>query len=254
MDAAKFDLRWTTPPEELTLRFARVDRLQDEQATWPEVIDLDYCNYGILEDKDDGDDSNPEGVAEDSQRRPRPPSVKDRLDWLNRDGRTLTRWQRWVHDHEGFYRPARYDQLIAAYRADGDESKANRVGLAKQRSRTRTLGPFGKVLGIVQDTTVGYGFRLWLAAIWVASILVVGSVIFTLDAPCPKPGVSEPDPFFYTLDLLVPVLNLGVKGSVQPCGTSAGLSYTLPVLGWLLTSALVAGVSRVWTRPGERGK
>ncbi len=57
------------------------------------------------------------------------------------------------------------------------------------------------------------------------------------------------DPFIYALDLLIPVGGLGQRDFWYMSGGPAQvLSYVLVAAGWLLTTALVAGMTRTLER------
>jgi hypothetical protein len=53
---------------------------------------------------------------------------------------------------------------------------------------------------------------------------------------------------FYTLDLLLPVISFGQEAAFAPEGWHQALSYVLVVTGWILATAVVAGVSRTFNR------
>ncbi|GAA2278313.1 hypothetical protein GCM10010145_59270 [Streptomyces ruber] len=148
------------------------------------------------------------------------------------------------------YEPYAYEQLTAAYRRIGDDDAARLVQLAKQRRRRATLPWYGRLWGHVQDVTVGYGFRLLRAAVWLLSLLAVGSVAYGLDHPRPLKADEAPgfNPVFYTLDLLLPVIDFGQERAFAPGGWHQWLSYALVVTGWILATATVAGVTRAVSR------
>jgi hypothetical protein len=54
--------------------------------------------------------------------------------------------------------------------------------------------------------------------------------------------------FGYTLDLILPVVNLGQQSSWNPQGASQAVAYALVIGGWVLATALVAGITRVLVR------
>ena len=148
-------------------------------------------------------------------------------------------------DGEGFD-PHGYEQLTAAYRRTGDDQAARLVQLAKQRRRRSTLPWYGRLWGHLQDGAVGYGFRPLRAAVWLLSLLAVGSVVYAgHHPPALKPDEAPDfDPVFYTLDLLLPVISFGQEGAFAPTGWYQTLSYVLIVTGWILATTVVAGVTR----------
>jgi hypothetical protein len=68
------------------------------------------------------------------------------------------------------------------------------------------------VWGLIQNLLVGYGYRPWLAGLWILVLLAAGTVF---SAVTPPPAFSAPA---YTLDLLLPVVNLGQEAAWNPHG------------------------------------
>ncbi|MFF3377548.1 membrane-associated oxidoreductase [Streptomyces sp. NPDC002680] len=148
------------------------------------------------------------------------------------------------------YVPHAYEQLAASYRHVGDEGAARRVQLAKLRRHRATLPWLGRVWGHLQDLTVGYGFRPLRAAVWLLSLLAVGSIAYAAHHPRPLKASEAPEfnPVFFTLDLLLPVISFGQEGAFAPEGGYQYLSYVLILTGWILATTVIAGVSRSVTR------
>lgn len=199
----------------IDLRYAQVGMLRDEIAAWPTEIRLDGLRY--------------EGLS--------PPLAADqRLGWLARDP-------------DG-YQPQPYEQLAAFYRRIGHDEDVRRVLLVKQRRRRKQLNPAGKLWGFLQDGLVGYGYRPWLAGLWLLGLLAAGTAYFAAHHPRPLQPTQSPDfnAFAYTLDLLLPIISLGQENAWNPRGLGQAIAYTLIVGGWVLATAIVAGISRVLTR------
>ncbi|MEU6117337.1 oxidoreductase [Streptomyces sp. NPDC047117] len=155
-----------------------------------------------------------------------------------------------ARDPDG-YRPQPYQQLAAVYQSLGHDHDARAVLLAKQRHRRSTLGPAGRAWGHLLDATVGYGYRPWLAGLWLTALTLLGTAVFSAAGPTPvKEGEGAPfQPLVYTLDLLVPIGALGQRNAwYWTTGLQQFLAYALIAVGWLLTTAVVAGVSRVLNR------
>ncbi|MEU9653475.1 membrane-associated oxidoreductase [Streptomyces sp. NPDC048110] len=152
-------------------------------------------------------------------------------------------------DGDGFV-PYAYEQLTASYRRIGDDDAARLVQLAKQRRRRRTLPWYGRLWGHLQDVAVGYGFRPLRAGGWLLSLLAVGSVAYGLHHPPALKPAEAPDfnPVFYTLDLLLPVISFGQESAFAPEGGYQTLSYVLILMGWILATTVVAGVTRTVSR------
>jgi hypothetical protein len=103
---------------------------------------------------------------------------------------------------------------------------------------------------MLQDITVGYGYRPFRAAFWLMTLLIIGSIIYGTVPPAPLNGSAAPhfNPLTYTLDLLLPVVDLGQKHAYNPAGIEQWLSYLLIAAGWILVSTIATGVARIITR------
>jgi hypothetical protein len=156
----------------------------------------------------------------------------------------------WLAKDRDGYQPQPYEQLAAHYRRIGQDEDARRVLLAKQRRRRSRLTRPGKAWGLAQDWLVGYGYRPWLAGGWLVGLLAGGTSYFAANhPPALEPGSrTEFDAFAYTLDLLLPIINLGQESAWSPQGLGRVVAYALIVAGWVLATAVVAGVTRVLSR------
>jgi hypothetical protein len=199
----------------LNLRRAQLDVLFLEPEVVPDEVLLDSLVYTSLT--------------------PHEPAER-RLAMLERDG-------------EG-YVPHAYEQLTAAYRRIGDDPAARLVQLAKQRRRRATLPWYSRLWGHVQDATVGYGFRPLRAAGWLVSLLMAGSLVYAMHHPAPLKPDEAPqfNPVFYTLDLLLPVISFGQEAAFAPTGGHQWLSYALVLMGWILATTVVTGITRTVSR------
>ncbi|MEU6989438.1 membrane-associated oxidoreductase [Streptomyces sp. NPDC046465] len=209
-------LRGAAPIEgTVSLRRAQLDLLHIAPETWPEEVRLDGLTYTTLD--------------------PHEP-VPRRLQALERDA-------------DG-YVPYAYEQLTAAYRRSGDDASARTVQLAKERRHRATLAWPARVWGHLQDVTVGYGFRPTRAAVWLLSLLLVGAVTYAVRQPTAlKPEESpEFNPLFYTLDLLLPIVDFGQERAYAAQGAYQWFGYALIVLGWTLATTIAAGVTRSISR------
>jgi len=52
----------------------------------------------------------------------------------------------------------------------------------------------------------------------------------------------------YALDVLLPIVDLGQQDSWQPTGIALYVYWALIILGWVLTSAFVAGITGIFKR------
>jgi hypothetical protein len=157
---------------------------------------------------------------------------------------------RWLQAVLPGYDPDPYDHLAASYRDAGHDDRADTVLLAKQRHRHTGYGHAGRIWGWLQEWTVGYGYRPWRAALWLAVCWLLGSLWFTYHQLPRLDSGQYPSwqPVIYAADLLAPVVNLGQDGLWQTSGASAWVAAGLTAVGWLLLSTAAAGVTRILTR------
>ena len=55
-------------------------------------------------------------------------------------------------------------------------------------------------------------------------------------------------PVLYTLDLIVPIVNLNQGNLWSPAGSGQWIAATLIAFGWILATVVIAGITRVLTR------
>ncbi|MFI0908770.1 oxidoreductase [Streptomyces sioyaensis] len=217
MEAGDLDFTPAAPPSgAVDLQGTHVAALHDSEGAWPEVVRLQGFVYGSLQREEE--------VRRDG--------VACRVAWIRR---------------EPDYAPQPYEQLANWYRQVGHDDDARRVLLAKQRHRRSTLRPAGRAWGHLLDAIVGYGYRPWLAGAWLVALTVLGTVIFSSQSPKQaQPGQGAPfSALVYTLDLLIPIGGLGQRSAwYWTGGTAQWMAYALIAAGWLLTTAVVAGVTR----------
>ena len=72
------------------------------------------------------------------------------------------------------YSPQPYEQLAAVYRRAGRDQDARTVAIAKQRARRRTLSLPGRLWSLLLDGLVGYGYRTWVAGLWLGGVMAGG--------------------------------------------------------------------------------
>ncbi|WP_237551525.1 MULTISPECIES: oxidoreductase [unclassified Streptomyces] len=156
----------------------------------------------------------------------------------------------WLSDATPEYRPEPYEQLANILRNAGEDADAREVLLAKQRRRRETLPVAAKVWGYIQDWTVAYGYRPGRAAVWMAVLWAVSAVAFSRadHPPLHKGEGPNWDPALFSLDLLLPVIDLGQAGAWQLRGGWQWLSAILIMLGWILATTVAAGATRLLRR------
>jgi hypothetical protein len=148
------------------------------------------------------------------------------------------------------HQPQPYERLAAHYTAMGQPGQARRVLLTKERLAHAAATPIGRVWGLVQDATVAYGYQPWRAVLWLALLVTAGGLVYGMHPPQPlKPGEAPHfNPVVYTLDLLLPLVDLGQERAYNPAGGYQWFSYALVAAGWILVTVIAAAVARVLSR------
>jgi hypothetical protein len=159
-----------------------------------------------------------------------------RLQWLSRD----------PNGHQ----PQPYEQLAAHYNSLGQLAQGRNVLYARERIQRQGKGLVARTWSTLQDITVGYGYRPRRALGWICLLLMTGSIVFSVAPPPPLQAGSAPhfNGIIYTLDLLLPVVNLGQKYAFNPGGAEQWLSYFLIAAGWTLATTVAAGAARILQR------
>ncbi|MGH3877618.1 MAG: hypothetical protein ACRDSK_11355 [Actinophytocola sp.] len=220
------------PRGKVNLRHARCASLRDNDTFWDATghIELDDFRYDAL--------AVPIELDDDAQ-------IVHRLRLLRKA-------------MGGSYRPGPYDQLATMLRASGNEEHASTVLMAKQRWRYnalaegyRVLGPAVRLWSWLQRYVVGYGYKPMRALLSLALLLVLGTVWF---ATQPPPDVVNSDdklvwnPFLFTIDQLVPIVDFGFKNRWQVTGASQWVTAGLIAAGWILATTVAAGLTRMLRR------
>jgi hypothetical protein len=197
------------------LSHAHVDIFRDEPAAWPAQLNLDGFTYRVLEPR---------------------LRARERLGWLARTS--------------GPHEPQPYEQLAASYTSNGQHAEARSVLYSRERQQRAAMTPPGRAWSFIQDITVAYGYKPWRALIWLAVLLAAGSVVFSAWPPAPLQPSAAPHfiPVIYTLNLLIPVVDLGQRDAFNPSGAEQWLSYLLIAAGWILATTVATGAARVLNR------
>ncbi|UBU17908.1 translocation/assembly module TamB domain-containing protein [Nonomuraea gerenzanensis] len=197
----------------VVLEHVRVGLLRDDPARRPRTLRVNGLTYTVLEPRC---------------------SARERVRWLSGED----------------FHPQPYEQLAASYAAVGQHDAARAVLYAKERRQQRDRLLLGRVWSVLQDVTVGFGYKPWRAATWLAVLLAIGGAVYSASPPPPlKPGESPHYiPVVYALDLLLPIVDLGQQSAFNPAGVTQWLSYGLIVAGWILATTVVAGAARVLGR------
>jgi hypothetical protein len=217
--AAALSLPRRRPGGGIDLADAKVGTLTDFESAWPARLNLDGFVYDKLA---------PNG---------------------NTDVRTRLRWLRLNEWGPSPLTPQVYDQLADVYRRAGDDGAARKVAIAKQRRRRHSYSPLNWLWYI----TVGYGYRTWLAFVWLVGLTLIGSLVFDAGYPAHMSALTAHPPAFqpviYALDVLIPAAGLGQKSGWEPASTGLWYWYwALTATGWALASAVIAGLTGILKR------
>jgi len=201
----------------LDLTAATTSSYHDNKASCPQKLRLDGFVYDAIEGS----------------------SAKERLKWLLQN--------------ESSYSPQIYEQLASVYHASGRDEDARLILINKQRRRFAQGHLAGKMWGFLLDCTVGYGYRTWLAAVWLVALLALGTVLFGYIYPgdlAPASKTSPPSfqPFLYTLDLLLPVASLHQRDGWVARGAALWWSVFFIIMGWILATAVVLSLTGLLKR------
>lgn len=148
------------------------------------------------------------------------------------------------------YIPGPYEQLAAAYRRAGNEEPAPQVLMARQRRRYAESGRAERIWGRLQDVTVGFGQRPWLAGCWLVACWLLGSLWFLGNQPSPVDTRESPawNPWLFAADTLLPIVDFGQDGFWRLDGASQWIGSVLVAAGWILATTAAAGAARVLKR------
>jgi hypothetical protein len=207
------------PAGRVRLAQARVGTFSDSAELWHATggMDLDGFDYQKLNDT-------------------RLIDVRTRLKWL----------ERVTPD----YAPGPYEQLAAAYLREGDDGLSEQVLMARQRRRYAESNLIGRIWGRLQEWTVGFGYRPWLAVCWLVLFAALGGWWFALNEPLPVDDGQNPvfNPWLFAADTLLPIINLGQDGYWRLEGPSQWISSGLVAVGWILATTAAAGAARILKR------
>lgn len=215
----------------LNLSHATLGRLADDKASWPKGASVDLTGLSCSSVSFSGETD-----------------VKMRTAWLR--------------ENTPSYSPDAYQQLVSVARAQGREKSARTLAIASERDRRRRggLDVVGRVGSWLLDVTVSYGYRSSRALALLGVVAALGWPVYraawhdrvirhderaitrcTEDTPC----FSE---LVFSIDTVVPVLDLRQTDSWFISGEKATpyelFHYGQIGVGWVLTTAVVAGVGR----------
>jgi hypothetical protein len=114
------------------------------------------------------------------------------------------------------------------------------------------LPRLGKAWNAFLGFAVGYGYQTWRAAVAIVALVALGTVVFAAAYPGDFAAAKSNGPGFnaliYSVDVLVPVINLGQRDAWIATGAVEWWTFFFKLAGWVLSTAVVAGVTSVLRR------
>ncbi|MEH0446385.1 MULTISPECIES: hypothetical protein [unclassified Streptomyces] len=182
----------------------------------------------------------------------------------------------WLRDAS--YDPQVYRQLSSVYQAGGLEGEAKRILVAGEKAKFKKRAWPIRFVGSIFRWTVGYGYHPGYVLVWLAAFEVAGGILFShlrsdmllapiyMNATRDMPGSHYPvgaitgasgatdhgypayQPWLYTLDLLLPIVDLRQSYIWIPHRAAEWCSMVFIIVGWALATALVVGLGSVVAR------
>jgi len=239
----------------LSLNQAHARVLVDNPACWPGRgrLVLDGFTYEAIE-----------GTTE----------AGERLDWLERQ------YPESPKDWRGTFRPQPYDQLARVLRQMGHEGDARDVLVGKHKHLRRygRLSPVRLLWDRFLGFAVGHGHKVWRLAYWFLAFFLAGTLVFwqadragLMASVCTHEDAAADEagrlcPWAYSLDVLLPIVNLHQEESWRPDPSRGAripsLDWDVPwagravqcyfwsqiLFGWGLTTLLVAALTGIIRR------
>jgi len=164
----------------------------------------------------------------------------------------------WICDSPSSpYLPDVYSELADAFRRLGRAAEARKVLIAGERHARRQFRRF-EPRGLWQDLlggTIGYGYRNWLAGIWLVALTLLGALAFKLEEASFSPKDSpHPDfsPLLYSIESTVPILDLGQRSAWIAGGVAVWVAFFLSICGYALATAVIAAATGLLNRDHSR--
>jgi len=230
------------------------DYWNEQTDCWPNHLQLDGFSYDRLGgfEADAGDDMLARDIHWYIGKRP---SML-----LRCLGGSDERIRGWL-ERDPSYSPQPYEQLAAVFRAVGEPTKAQAVRYAsRERARReakrerlwRLPLPGWRWWGLtLLKSAIGYGIGLkyFRALAWVIGLTIVGTCVLFLSGQPPEGLPPDlPARVIYSLDQLLPFVELETYDRVVLNDGVAYYFYAQKLFGWVLASFLVAGLAGLTQR------
>jgi hypothetical protein len=249
-------LRWAPgerPEWALDLSEASASRLSDD-GNWPTNGQLQLAGFTY------------DGFAADSQL-----PWRHRLEWIRGQyPPSLAAPRQPPEPAPTRYSAQPYEQLASVYSQTGHDDDAREINIAALRDRRQfgQLSKPSKLLNLTYDITIRYGYRSWLAAVYLVALFVIMFAAFSLAQsggsvivpagdvtglhPAPTASRCQSDypcfsPAGFALDIVVPIINVHQPDNWRVNRHSSwGWAWMLAawlatLLGWAFVTLFVAG-------------
>ncbi|MFC7335460.1 hypothetical protein [Rhodocista pekingensis] len=163
-------------------------------ASWTGILELSHARAGVWADTWSGQEWNCDGEPRIDLRDFRFDSFLA-ADYVKADAGSRLNWLKTALGDD--FVPGPYENLARVLRAAGEDAGAKRVGLEKERARTRHAVKSAKgwlprsarwFRGAFLDLTIGYGYEAWRGFAWLLALLLVGWGIFYAAGPLDTGG------------------------------------------------------------------
>jgi hypothetical protein len=150
------------------------------------------------------------------------------------------------------YDSSAYTELEQYCRRIGDLGKADEVYIQKRRRERLNLSFAPKIGNLLLDWVVGYGRRPW-RTLPLTVLIVAGAAVLVfrkknMEPYDPKDESRHYSAFLYSLDLLLPIIDLQIVSVWRPKPESRFARRWLPIhviVGWVLGTTLAAVLTGV---------
>jgi hypothetical protein len=154
-------------------------------------------------------------------------------------------------DRNKYYSPQPYLVLEKFLRSHGNPEKADEVYISMRRRERKEIAFWKRPGDWLLDMLVGYGRKPWRAALYLVALALVGVIVFRpssmqlQDAKCDKSWYS---PFWYSLDTLAPVIDLGQAKVWEPRPGNAWVrdyAQFQRIAGWILVPLILGAITGI---------
>jgi hypothetical protein len=140
------------------------------------------------------------------------------------------------------YAPQPYDQLASVVQSQGNSTLATAIRYSgRERQRSEATGGAWAWLTTLK-WVIGYGYYPYRAMFWVIGLVMAGAVVLRVSGEGRRNGT--PYGITYSFDMLLPIIQLRKKHSdIDLQGWPRYYFYGQKIMGWVLGSFLIAGLS-----------